>query len=122
MITVTGHGDGKGREWLNVEYTTDAEEDQLRVLLLAAEVYAERNVKYKDNWKRMGWRGMLVRVRERAERMWDDFWDQSEPDVNERILYPPRDADDAIDLINFAAFFVRAVREGNRDGSWWGRP
>jgi hypothetical protein len=43
----------------------------------ALAIYVERNEEYKDNWKRMGWRGALVRVRERAERLWDSLWDAS---------------------------------------------
>lgn len=93
--------------------------DQLSVMLEALTRYEQANVKYKDNWRRMGWRGMLVRVRERAERLWDALWDK---DPNRVPIKGKGDLDDAIDLINFACFLVRAVRDGNRDGSWWGRP
>lgn len=98
----------------------DAVRDQFLVLIEALEVYAERNLKYKDNWRRMGWRGMLIRVRERAERLWDDLWD-AEPMLESEAAppYQPHDVDDAIDLINLAAFLIRGVREGDRDGSWW---
>jgi hypothetical protein len=91
----------------------DAVAEQARVLLEALAIYEQRNRKYNDNWKRMGVRGMLIRVRERAERLWDEFWvadggaDESE-------------VDDAVDLINFAAFLVRALRgETTHGGSWW---
>lgn len=86
---------------------------QLEVLLEALKVYDERNVKYKDNWKRFGWRGCLFRLRERTERAWDD-WFHGDVDIDEMP-----DVDDLIDLINFAAFTIRAIREGNRDGSWF---
>lgn len=96
----------------HVEYDTQAECDQLLVLMKAARLYSERNAEYKDNWHRMGWRGMLVRCRERSERLWDAWWDRSQR--------PTADPDDALDLINFAAFMVRATRgETTRDGSWW---
>lgn len=85
---------------------------QAAVLLRALDLYAERNVDYKDNWRRSGWRGVLVRVRERTDRLWDLWWDRSQR--------PVEDPDDAIDLINFAAFLVRATRgEATRDGVWW---
>jgi hypothetical protein len=97
---------------------TDAEKDQLEVLLEALRIYAERNEHYKDNWTRMGWRGMLVRVQERAERLWDSLWDH-QTELTDSFL-PARDGklDDALDLINFAAFTIRGVRAGNRDGEW----
>lgn len=97
------------------------EKAQAVTLIEALQVYCDKNVKYKDNWRRMGWRGLLARIRERSDRLWDTFW----MGVNwksEGVI----DADDAIDLINFAAFFVRQTRdcdEGGwmnaRDGEWW---
>lgn len=91
-------------------------EAQFEIFLEALKVYDQRNEKYKDNWRRMGWRGMLIRVRERAERLWDDLWDkQPIPDGVDELI----DYDDAIDLINLAGFLIRATRENNRDGSWW---
>lgn len=90
---------------------TDAELAQVVVLLEAAQVYSKRNVKYKDNWKRMGWRGCLVRVRERSERLWDNLW--TKKDVYED------DLDDALDMINFLGFLVRGARgESTADGEW----
>ena len=86
---------------------------QLTIFIRALEVYAERNERYKDNWRRMGWRGMLVRIRERAERLWDNLWDVPGP-------IPKRELDDALDMINFAAFLIRAAAgETTRGGEWW---
>lgn len=103
--------------------------EQALVLSKALYVYEQRNQKYKDNWRRFGWRGCIFRLRERVERLWDHLWDAppGEPiDVTEFSgeekhlrTTADQDIDDALDLINFAAFTVRAVREGNRDGSWW---
>lgn len=85
---------------------------QFVVLVRALDVYAERNKKYNDNFKRMGWRGLLIRIRERAERLWDAHWDWEGGEAP--------DPDDAIDLINFAAFLVRSYEgETTRDGEWW---
>jgi hypothetical protein len=86
-------------------------------------VYEERNLKYKDNWRRFGWRGCLFRVRERAERAWDDWWDADDfaarDPAAQNIGAKDRDVDDLLDLINLAAFTVRAIRENNRDGEWF---
>ena len=100
---------------VRLEFETEAEHNQALVLVNALTIYTERNSKYRDNWKRMGWRGMLIRIRERSERLWDSLWDA--PDRNEG-----HDVDDAIDLINFAAFLVRGAgdHETDRDGEWWG--
>jgi hypothetical protein len=94
--------------------------EQADVILSALQVYVDRNVKYKDNWRRFGWRGCLFRLRERVERAWDYLWDAPVIEGTELALSEElHDLDDMIDLINFAAFTIRAVREGNRDGSWW---
>lgn len=93
---------------------------QFEIFMEALKIYDERNAKYKDNWRRMGWRGMLIRVRERAERLWDDLWDAPPKLEGEAVPeYQPHNVDDAIDLINLAGFLARGVREGNRDGAWW---
>jgi hypothetical protein len=96
-------------------------QQQMEILADALVIYAERNEKYHDNWKRMGWRGTLVRLRERAERLWDNYWNADDLDFLEEKMYVPRDVDDALDLINFAAFFIRGMngRETTRDGNWW---
>lgn len=98
----------------------DAAQEQFEVMLEALRIYERKNVQYKDNWKRMGWRGMLVRVRERAERLWDSLWNHEASLTDSHLPASDGKLDDAIDLINFACFLVRAVRDGNRDGSWWG--
>lgn len=113
------HPDGDQVTTLTVVFEPDEDPmdyamiQHLGVFMRAMEVYSERNKSYKDNWKKMGWRGMLVRIRERQERLWDNFWNGEPEPANLDGL------DDAIDLINFAGFFVRAVDEGNRDGTWW---
>lgn len=103
--------------------------EQAMVFIEALKIYADRNVKYRDNWRRMGWRGLLIRIRERSDRLWDTFWsgvawkpDGVMDEPGDRMI----DADDALDLINFAAFFVRQTRDigdrgwmNARDGEWW---
>lgn len=101
-------------------FETESERTQAEVLVGALSIYAQRNEEYRDNWVRMGWRGMLVRVRERAERLWDSlFWaDLPETDYSK---WSARKLDDAYDAINFLAFLIRAVQTANRDGEWWRR-
>lgn len=95
----------------SVRPSTQAQE---RILMKALAIYEERNEKYNDNWRRFGWRGCLFRLRERVERAWDHLWGYDLAAVPD-----PPDLDDLYDLINFAAFTIRAVEEGNRDGSWF---
>jgi hypothetical protein len=87
--------------------------DQEAVMIEALNIYRERNRKYKDNWRRYGWRGCLYDLRRKVERAWDLLWNAED---TEQL-----DVDDLLDVINYAAITVRAVRELNRDGTgrWW---
>jgi hypothetical protein len=122
MIEIERPEPTEGGWTVSVHGVTRAEAEQLDVLLEALVKYVERNAEYNDNWRRMGWRGLLVRVRERAERLWDSLWNHPSPHTNlaesEKAALE-RKLDDAIDGINFLGFLVRAVRANNRDGSWW---
>lgn len=111
-------------------HTKDAAvKEQFDVLMQALLIYQERNGKYKDNWRRFGWRGCLFRVRERAERLWDNLWDATPLSVDAMVEPPDphgphrlaggADSDDALDCINLLGFLVRAIRSRNRDGEWW---
>jgi len=108
--SVEGSGSESGDTYARIE--SEAVLVQRRVMEAALAIYADRNPKYNDNWSRFGWRGCLFRVRERAERLWDQYWDK-EPS---RLDF---DLDDAYDLLNFVCFFIRAVEANNRDGEWW---
>jgi hypothetical protein len=113
---------GEDRETTATVYFSEnkALMDQFAIFMEALTIYDQRNAQYKDNWRRMGWRGCLVRVRERAERLWDKLWDAPPRVAGEAVMpYQPHDLDDAIDLINFCGFLIRSVREGDRDGTWW---
>lgn len=96
--------------------------DQFEVLMEALKIYDERNRKYKDNWRRQGWRSPLFDLRRKVERVWDVFWNATPiPEVcgpGTEFEIPPYDLDDALDVINFGALSIRAIREGDRDGSW----
>jgi hypothetical protein len=90
----------------------NARSKQQQIFDRALRIYAKRNERYKDNWRRFGWRGCLFRIRERTERLWDTYWQGGSAGLE-------ADLDDAYDLLNFVAFFIRAVEEGNRGGSWF---
>jgi hypothetical protein len=92
----------------------DSEEAQRSVMRRAVMIHVERNKLYHDNWRRFGWRGCLFRLRERTERAWDGLWDAPAQEPPLEIV------DDLLDLINFAAYTIRAIEEGNRDGIWFG--
>lgn len=98
-----------------------SEEEHITTLIAAARIYGERNAKYKDNWKKQGWRGGLFKLRLGVERAWDGLWDHPvkprEPweQMKEREGY----IDDLYDAINQAAMTIRAVKDNNRDGNWW---
>lgn len=81
---------------------------QLRVFAEALKIYAERNKRYKDSWKDFGWRGMLHDIYKKTHRLWKAWWSGDEQDRG--------DYDDAIDLMNFSAFFIRAVKSNNEKG------
>ena len=80
--------------------------------------YKERNELYRDNWKRMGLKGMVFRIRERAERVWDATFGKKR-----ELVHLPEDysatRDDLIDQINFCVFAVRAIDEDNLNGDWF---
>jgi hypothetical protein len=89
----------------------DAHVEQFRVLMEAFDVFMERNARYRDVWKGSGYRGSLFDLRKKITRMWSVFW-QGHPDEK------AKECDDALDVINYAAFFVRNVRDGNEYGNW----
>lgn len=88
------------------------------VLDEALAIYKERNARYGDAWRRSGWRGTLTDLRRKIERAWSFLWhaDPEQVDGPDDI-----DVDDLMDIINYAVFSIRAIREGNRDGhgGWW---
>lgn len=80
------------------------------VLLDAMKIHHERNLRYKDQWKESGWMGALYDMRKKAARLFRQYFgEQPTEGANE---------DDAWDLINFAAFFIRGRSAKNKWGTW----
>lgn len=95
------------------DYLGESVLEQAQIFCEAMNIYADRNEKYRDNWKRKGWRGALFGARLALERAWDLLWGPKP--VPEHAAF---DVDDLLDTMNYAAQAVRLIRAGDRDGSW----
>lgn len=88
-------------------------EPQMAVFLKAWSIYAERQEEHGDMvWQASGWRGMLVDMRKKLDRLWFRYWGNLPPRDNDKAL------DSAYDLINFTAFFIRQVEADKQNGDW----
>jgi len=79
---------------------------QLMVFWEAMNIYEQRNNLYEDGWRTYGWRDSIHHMRSKLGRLFKMFGD----DMREKNL------DDAHDLLNYTAFFIRNVRLGNENG------
>lgn len=82
---------------------SDTNRKQLAVMLEALEIFDERNVKYGDAWKEGGWEDSALHLRSKAVRVYSS--------TKGTLLKPFDYLDDALDAINYAAFYVRNVRD-----------
>lgn len=81
---------------------------QMRVYMKAMYIFAERNERYKDLWKKSGWFGNIFHIHHKALRLFRNFireGGEGEPSL-----------DDAYDLINYAAFAIRCLELKNKWG------
>lgn len=85
---------------------SDTNVEHFQVLWAAMNLFDNRNSRYRDNWRRYGWRDSLHHCRSKLSRMFSLFGSDD----------PNKDLDDALDLINYAAFFIRNVKDGNEHG------
>lgn len=83
----------------------DTEFEQFNVLAEAFNEFLKKNAKYKDLWKKGGWQDSAHHVRHKAARVAMVLDEQHDMAAGEVI-------EDAIDLINYAVFFIRNAREG----------
>jgi len=86
--------------------------EQMGVMVEAIKLFEERNARYNDLWKRDGWLGNVFQLTHKASRIRRLFFDKASR--GEAAATP--DPDDAFDLINYAIFFIRCLRESNRTG------
>lgn len=106
-------------------------QEQGQVLQRALMIYEERHEKRGDLWKRYGWRGALHEARVACERAWVRWFSAEPVTVDVRRFgdsepehlnaVPDLAVDELLDTINYAAMAIRAIEEGNRDGTagWW---
>jgi hypothetical protein len=90
---------------------------QLEVFAEALRIFASRNAAYGDVWKQYGALSNLLSVARKVDRLMHSWWEgKGAPAMHKDSL------DDAIDNINYTAFFIRNAREGNITGSAPVRP
>ena len=81
----------------------------LSVFILALQKFNERNAVRGGLWKRSGWRMNLTFVKSKATRLWSMFGEgKGEPDLS---------LDDAVDLLNYVAFFIITYDRGDEHGT-----
>ena len=85
---------------------------QMKVFQDAFRIYQERQEQHGDQvWKASGWRGMLIDMRKKLDRLWFATWDADDETVELGL-------DSAYDLLNYTAFFIRQAQAGDRNGTW----
>jgi hypothetical protein len=82
---------------------TDTNVRQAAVLMEAFDKFQERNAKRHDLWKVFGWKDSALHMRSKAARIALALEGDLDVDPEELL-------DDAIDIINYAVFYVRNVR------------
>jgi hypothetical protein len=98
----------------------DENDPQFAVLMEAFRIYKERSAQYPgdDPYGNGGFRAQLVEMQKKLDRLWIHFNGEFDPgDESWRELVSVIE-NNANDLINYAAFFLRLFRDGDRDGSW----
>lgn len=88
----------------------DSAVGHFEVLLEAQGKFIDRNLRYKDLWRKGGWLAHLIHVRQKVNRALQMFMDT---DAHETVDEP---LDDSIDGINYEVFFIRKYREGDKSG------
>lgn len=88
---------------------TDDNVNQLLVFAEALDTYEHRTPKYGQNWKRYGWLSNLSDILRKSDRLWSMYWTGKMNPMEGGL-------DDAIDLLNYIAFFIRNAQDGNERG------
>lgn len=82
--------------------------EQAMIFARCLELYHDRDSRYTGLWKVRGWLGSLFQMDHKMARLMRIFWENEATD---------EDPDDAYDLINYSAFFLRNHAAGNRNGA-----
>ena len=83
----------------------------LGVLIEAYEIYLDRGHKYGQLWRVYGWSGNVLHIMSKAARIKKMFWGVDYSDRPQDI-----DSDDVYDIINYAAFVIQDMKDGNQYG------
>lgn len=77
----------------------------------AIAIFASREDRYRNGWQARGWKGNMADISRKADRMKSMFWKGDyDPSSGGDVL------DDAYDLLNYVAFFLRNAGAGNKFG------
>ena len=101
---------------LGVEHSTD-NINQFLTLMQAFKTYDERSKSYGQAWKQFGALSNLLSVARKAKRLMEVWWySDTDTYVDGKPMLHKDNLDDAVDLLNYTAFFMRQVMEGNLQG------
>lgn len=103
----------------NVIKLHESEGEQQDVFDDALLIFKDRNEKYRDTWKQYGALANLVRSAQKVDRLMAVWWFE---DAESRPPLTKEDLDDAYDVINHMAFFIRCVKAGDLLGEISVRP
>lgn len=87
---------------------------QARVFAMALVLYNERNEITPDAWESAGYLGNLLALKGKVNRMMASLWYKVAPNGNTE-----KPIDNALDAINYAAFFARLYEAGDERGKPW---
>jgi hypothetical protein len=85
-----------------------------RMLAAALVLYRERNEVTPDAWKSAGYLGNLLALKGKVNRLMASLWYKVAPNGNTE-----KPIDNALDAINYAAFFARLYEAGDERGKPW---
>jgi hypothetical protein len=79
--------------------------NQALMFVVALKTYEKKDQMYGQAWKRLGALNNLTRMATKVERLLEQFWHREDNRNG-------ADLDDAVDLLNYDAFFMRQAIEG----------
>lgn len=85
---------------------------QMMVFLDSIRICEERYQRYGENWRRHGWMSHVIHMQDCFSRLFYMFWERSDDIETDRA----KDIDAAYDLINYAGFFIRCHKAGEKFG------
>jgi len=102
------HIDGRTKFGINL-WLKPKDVDQVKFMLQAMAKFDERNARYNDLWQQGGVQDSAHHAKSKALRL---MW-ATDPDTQGNMTDADL-VDDAIDLINYAVFFLRNLEAGRR--------